>query len=479
MQELSELHQELADKEYWRARHQKNYMDAEDRRKAVLQSKQVVQNELVKCKDILSSRDAEIEDLKATLRSADETRRAQQAVQGMYPLVDWTRVHACLLKAARAEGVQWNHEWLEFRSWWCKDRQQRDDDFNKICLGCGSFGGALKGILEDGTLVAVKFNHEDMDFSQEFTFTALTQGDNMTPLLGWSCRKHQEISTNPSPDRYAAVPRDFSTSSCTELDRVMLTRRANYGSLNSFLLERRTNIYLGTLPTMLRAFAAAAHAVHSCCHHRGVLHFDLHPGNLLIHKPTQSSVELWIADLGCAKLMKINQNYWKPPAPTSPQDFAWAVPYYSPYEWWPPSERPNDMNIVVPNRWTTGDDIHEWGVTCLVFFFHLNPVKVHQQPSGVWPSIVADQVQLKCAEKAARKATLEIVTKLNVISSWQLRDSPQSQVAMVNLCTLFLSCSTPRRLNNQAESTLKRPGTMLEVADLMTASAAFLETCMT
>ena len=82
-------------------------------------------------------------------------------------------------------------------------------------------------------------------------------------------------------------------------------------------------------------------------------------------------------------------------------------------------------------------------------------------------------------EKAAKKAALEIVTKLNVISSWQLRDSPQSQVAMVNLCTLFLACCTPRSLNNKADSTLKRPGTMLEVADLMRASAAILETCMT
>lgn len=155
------------------------------------------------------------------------------------------------------------------------------DNFRAI-LGRGASASVFKGILEDGTAVAVKriegAQHGDREFRAEVVAIAAVQHVNLVRLLG-----------------YCLLPRPGP--------RYLVYGYIHNGSLDNWIFPDRERRMRRCLPWALRYqvavdVAKALAYLHHDCRAR-ILHLDVKPENILLDECFRACV----ADFGLSKLM--------------------------------------------------------------------------------------------------------------------------------------------------------------------------------
>ncbi|GAB4828316.1 hypothetical protein Ancab_035312 [Ancistrocladus abbreviatus] len=164
-----------------------------------------------------------------------------------------------------------------------KDLEQATDNFNSL-IGRGASGTVFKGILSDGTHIAVKRidgeeERREKEFRSEIAAIASVQHINLVRLLG-----------------YCTVPGG---------PRFLVYEFIQNGTLDGWIFPRRerTNKPGGCLPWNLRCrvaldIARALSYLHHDCRSR-ILHLDLKPENILLDDHFRAVV----SDFGLSKLM--------------------------------------------------------------------------------------------------------------------------------------------------------------------------------
>ncbi|GLJ22339.1 hypothetical protein SUGI_0420550 [Cryptomeria japonica] len=158
-------------------------------------------------------------------------------------------------------------------------------NFHPSCkLGQGGFGAVFKGVLRDGTTVAVKklspksFQGQE-EFSTEIAFISHVQHQNLVALKGW-CVKEKE--------------------------RLLVYEFLENRSLFQTLLDKRTAIHLDW-PTRMKIITGAARGLAYL--HEGswprIIHRDIKASNILLDKNLNPK----IADFGLAKIFPEDQTH--------------------------------------------------------------------------------------------------------------------------------------------------------------------------
>ncbi|KAH7686639.1 Non-specific serine/threonine protein kinase protein [Dioscorea alata] len=165
-----------------------------------------------------------------------------------------------------------------------EDLQRATDDFSAM-IGRGASASVFKGILEDGTQVAVKrielgAEQADTEFRSEVSAIASVQHVNLVRILGYCL-----VSTGPRFLVYDFIPN---------------------GSLDKWIFPRAEAS--PSLPWRLRYkvaidVAKALAYLHQDCRSR-VLHLDIKPENILLDEAFRAVV----SDFGLSKLMGRDQS---------------------------------------------------------------------------------------------------------------------------------------------------------------------------
>ncbi|XP_059637995.1 probable receptor-like protein kinase At5g20050 [Cornus florida] len=168
-----------------------------------------------------------------------------------------------------------------------KELEEATDDFQSL-LGRGASASVFKGILSDGTSVAVKRiegeERGEKEFRSEVAAIASVQHQNLVRLLGYCC-----VPTGP---RFLVY--DFISN----------------GSLDNWIFPPRPNRVLngGCLSWDLRYrvaidVAKALSYLHHDCRSR-ILHLDVKPENILLDENHRGLV----SDFGLSKLMRKDES---------------------------------------------------------------------------------------------------------------------------------------------------------------------------
>ncbi|XP_057968208.1 probable receptor-like protein kinase At5g20050 [Malania oleifera] len=164
-----------------------------------------------------------------------------------------------------------------------KELEEATENF-KLLLGQGSSGSVFKGVLKDGTYIAVKRiggeEHGEKEFRSEVAAIASVQHVNLVHLLGYCC------------------PPTGGT-------RFLVYEFIPNGSLDCWIFQQRggRNCQGGCLSWNLRYrvaidVAKALCYLHHDCRSR-ILHFDVKPENILLDQ----NYRALMSDFGLSKLM--------------------------------------------------------------------------------------------------------------------------------------------------------------------------------
>ncbi|XP_058760637.1 probable receptor-like protein kinase At5g20050 [Vicia villosa] len=163
-----------------------------------------------------------------------------------------------------------------------KELEEATDNFQAI-IGTGSSASVFKGILNDGTSVAVKRIHGEergeREFRSEVSAIASVQHVNLVRLFGYC--------NSPTPPRYLVYEFIPNGSLDCWIFPVKETRRRRCGCLPWNL---RYNVAIDV--------AKALSYLHHDCRSR-ILHLDVKPENILLDEDYKALV----ADFGLAKLV--------------------------------------------------------------------------------------------------------------------------------------------------------------------------------
>ncbi|KAK3029104.1 hypothetical protein RJ639_039248 [Escallonia herrerae] len=168
-----------------------------------------------------------------------------------------------------------------------KELEEATDNFQTL-LGRGSSASVFKGILSDGTSVAVKRiegqENGEKEFRSEVAAIASVQHINLVRLLGYCC-----VPTGPRFLVYDFIPN---------------------GSLDKWIFPRNDNLsrHGGCLSWDLRVrvaldVAKALSYLHHDCRSR-ILHLDVKPENILLDENYHAVV----SDFGLSKLMRKDES---------------------------------------------------------------------------------------------------------------------------------------------------------------------------
>ncbi|XXG47683.1 hypothetical protein AAC387_Pa02g2285 [Persea americana] len=205
----------------------------------------------------------------ATVYSRTKTLTNRTALEG-----EQLRLEYSFLRKAAGLPAKFRYEELEAAT----------DNF-KALLGRGSSASVFKGILDDGTPVAVKriegAEHGEREFRSEVAAIASVQHVNLVRLLGYCC-----------------VPGGGF--------KYLVYEFIHNGSLDSWIFPRRGGSFNGEgacLPWSLRYkiaidVAKALAYLHHDCRSR-ILHLDVKPENILLDE----SFRARMSDFGLSKLM--------------------------------------------------------------------------------------------------------------------------------------------------------------------------------
>lgn len=457
------------------------------------QLKRKAESDLQEEKLRVKRRNERVKHLTAKVEEVKAANKALEiATSGICPLIPWKTVEAALVKGASRVNVQWTSDFLDNREVW-GHRERTTEQFKKVVLGSGTYGACFKGVMSTSSgeaEVAIKFFKRERSFCKELVMASATQGPSMTELLGWSMREVGDTNrlhtlVEETTDQYYR-----NRTPKQSLDCCLVFKRANQGHILRF--QTSAAIKHTTISAMLLAFSSAAEGIHRSIHCRGLVHRDLHPGNLLVHVTEQplaahpasqqerrswepmkpaaahaagastsrgpssgpSSVSVWVADMGLCSPILMQEECWK----TSQEPFATRP--YAPREWWQNDTGPRQAQAQ--KRWTTADDIHMWGATCLEWFFQ---VDVHNVvcPGGIWAKLSE-----KPTSEAQLKAAFGLLTS-HCLKGWKLNpEDMKVRERMAKCCRFFLLCCTPKTVHeNKDKKEAKRPKTMDLVARYM------------
>lgn len=160
-----------------------------------------------------------------------------------------------------------------------KELEEATNNFSSL-LGKGSSGSVYKGVLNDGTSVAVKsiFEEEERgekEFKSEIAAIASVQHVNLIRILGYCC-----VKSGPRFIVYEFIPRG-------SLDKWIFHKNGNY---NCLTWDDRVRIAIDV--------ARALSYLHHDCRSR-ILHLDVKPENILLDENFHAIV----SDFGLSKLM--------------------------------------------------------------------------------------------------------------------------------------------------------------------------------
>ncbi|KAK2973634.1 hypothetical protein RJ640_029626 [Escallonia rubra] len=168
-----------------------------------------------------------------------------------------------------------------------KELEEATDNFETL-LGRGSSASVFKGILSDGTSVAVKRiegqENGEKEFRSEVAAIASVQHVNLVRLLGYCC-----VPTGPRFLVYDFIPN-------SSLDKWIFPRNDNLSRRGGCLSwDLRVRVALDV--------ARALSYLHHDCRSR-ILHLDVKPENILLDENYRAVV----SDFGLSKLMRKDES---------------------------------------------------------------------------------------------------------------------------------------------------------------------------
>lgn len=160
-----------------------------------------------------------------------------------------------------------------------KELEEATNNFSSL-LGKGSSGSVYKGVLNDGTSIAVKRilgedERGEKEFKSEIAAIASVQHTNLVRILGYCC-----VQTGPRFIVYEFFPKG-------SLDKWIFHQK---GSYNCLAWENRVRVAIDV--------ARALSYLHHDCRSR-ILHLDVKPENILLDENFRGIV----SDFGLSKLM--------------------------------------------------------------------------------------------------------------------------------------------------------------------------------
>ncbi|KAJ3695229.1 hypothetical protein LUZ60_000606 [Juncus effusus] len=262
-------------------------------------------------------------------------------------------------------------------------------------IGEGGSGAIFKGIMEDGSIVAVKRikgqPSGEVEFRTEITIIASLQHVNLVRLLGYCL--------SPRGDRYLIYP--FFEN----------------GSLDSWIFaqeEKRSNLTWVVRYNIAIAVAKALAYLHNECHLR-ILHLDVKPANILL----DGDFKALVSDFGISKSIGRDESSVMTRA-------RGTVGYLAP-------------EMLVPNAISTKSDVYSYGMVLLELFGGRKNFQstideqTRQRRNSYLPKIVREKmVEGKLMEvvdesllKNDKDMKEDQVTVLVQVALWCIQENPE------------------------------------------------------
>uniref|UniRef100_J3MS77 Protein kinase domain-containing protein n=1 Tax=Oryza brachyantha TaxID=4533 RepID=J3MS77_ORYBR len=266
-------------------------------------------------------------------------------------------------------------------------------------LGKGGYGTVYKGILSDGSEIAVKMlEASDGDgFVNEVASIGRTSHINVVTLLGFCLNGSKgaliyEYMPNGSLDKYAVGVSDNTMQ-----------------GENSLSWEKLYGILVG--------IAQGLDYLHRWCNHR-VVHLDIKSQNILLDQDFHPK----ISDFGLAKLCKPKESK------ISIGGARGTIGYMAPEVFW-----------VRRGAVTTKSDVFSYGMLVLQMVGVRENMKADTTDTGskYFPEWLYDVSSQEAACNATGTSTSEVARKLVIIGLWCIQSTPEDWPCMSEVIDMF------------------------------------------